>query len=270
MLPVMFEKCKHANAKVIADVEFVCITTDCWSSVNNDRVIGVTGHFVSHDFVLKSVFLDCVAMPQSHTSENLAAELKKVVSEWGLDKKVVLGISDNASNIVKAIKEVLQWNFLGCMAHTINLVVETAIKHVEALLSKIKAIASHFKRSALSNEKLINYQRNSGLEPKKLLQDVSTRWNSTYLMLQRFCELEEAIKSTVALIDKQDLPVLNHLDWKMAKELIVVLKPFFEATKGLSGEKYSTSSIAIVLSNGLTEVCKKLQKKKTLQKMSQL
>lgn len=49
----------------------------------------------------------------------------------------------------------------------------------------------------------MTYQRNSGLEPKQFLQDVGTRWNSTYLMLQRFCVLQEYIKSTIAILDKE-------------------------------------------------------------------
>lgn len=37
-------------------------------------------------------------------------------------------------------------------------------------------------------------------------------------------------------------------------------KAFFEATKSLSGEKYSTASVAIVLTRGLIDVMKKLKK----------
>lgn len=39
-----------------------------------------------------------------------------------------------------------------------------------------------------------------------------------------------------------------------------VLKPFFEATKSLSGEKYSTASVVIVLTRGLVDVIGKVKR----------
>jgi hypothetical protein len=59
---------------------------------------------------------------------------------------------------------------------------------------------SLFRRSANAKSRSDNIQRQQGNEPRKLT-DVVTRWNSTYLMLRRFLELEEAIKPTLALIE---------------------------------------------------------------------
>jgi hypothetical protein len=56
------------------------------------------------------------------------------------------------------------------------------------------------RRSANAKRRLDNIQRQQDNEPRKLI-DVVTRWNSTYLMLRRFLELEEAIKPTQALIE---------------------------------------------------------------------
>lgn len=78
-------------------------------------------------------------------------------------------------------------------------------------------------------------------------------------MLERFIQLEEAVKSTVAIIE--ELPVLIPLEWHVIKELCPVLKPFKGVTETLSGEKYCTASLIIPVCNGLHNILEKLSKK---------
>ena len=67
------------------------------------------------------------------------------------------------------------------------------------------------KEASKSNEKLISYQRNADTVPLKLVKDVETKWNSNLYMLQRFILLVEAIKSTMALIEKKaKIPTKNY------------------------------------------------------------
>jgi len=105
------------------------------------------------------------------------------------------------------------------------------------------------------------YQTSNGSKaPKKLMQDISTRWNSTYYMLDRFVELEDAIRGTLGLLDNPP-QTLSADEWKITKELIQVLRPFEEATKAISGSKYMTASIILVISQGLKNVCEQMARK---------
>ncbi|XP_050311482.1 E3 SUMO-protein ligase ZBED1-like [Anthonomus grandis grandis] len=113
-------------------------------------------------------------------------------------------------------------------------------------------------QSANAKHKFDNVQRQHGKEPKKLEKDVATRWNSTYLMLERFVELEEAIRTTLALMDSVSLPVIPTEEWTFMKELVIILKPFFDVTELMSGEKYVTLSLVIIMTNGLKNVCNEM------------
>lgn len=104
------------------------------------------------------------------------------------------------------------------------------------------------------------YQENSGATPEKLLQDVATRWNSAFHLLNRFVELETTAKATVAIINA-DLHVLTSEEWNICKELCLVLKSFDEVTKLVSGENYVCASMVIVLCKGLADACEKLKNK---------
>ncbi|KAF9413723.1 hypothetical protein HW555_008169 [Spodoptera exigua] len=84
-------------------------------------------------------------------------------------------------------------------------------------------------------------------EPKRLIQQVEARWNS----------LQEAVRSTLALVDK-DLPQLSNEDWTNCAQLCVVLRPFEEMTRTLSGQKYLTGSSVIIMVLCLKESCQKI------------
>lgn len=81
------------------------------------------------------------------------------------------------------------YRHFGCYAHTLNLAVKyctvdnTADEKVRRVISKVKAIVSHYKKSVKTTEKLVTYQRQNGVAvPLKVLQDVSTTWNSIFKM----------------------------------------------------------------------------------------
>lgn len=81
-------------------------------------------------------------------------------------------MSDNAANNKNAIN-ILNLKHFRCFAHSLNLVVQEALKSQSNLIG-IKNIVGHFKRSSNANHKLMMYQQNSGENPKKLLQDEAT------------------------------------------------------------------------------------------------
>lgn len=254
-LPALYEECMHNIKLLVSSGKSFCITTDCWTSMNTTSYIAVTAYFIDENFQLISILLECSAMTSSHTSQNLSSEISRIITEWGIEGKIFLAVSDNANNIKNAITKDLGLKHLGCFAHTLNLIVNDSLK-VEAIMeiiNKIKTIVSHFRRSCSANKKLSKYQENEGKEPLKLIQDVATRWNSTFHMLDRFIKLESAIRSTVALLDVE-LPILTFQEWKIVENLCMILKPFYDVTNTISGEKYCTVSMVIPLTNGLNKV----------------
>ncbi|CAH2000345.1 unnamed protein product [Acanthoscelides obtectus] len=241
LIPALYEECLTNTKNLISTGKTFCVTTDGWTSTNNTNTsyVAVTAHFLNKEFNLISVLLECSAFEKGHTAENLAAFLLKAATKWDIQDKIVFAVSDNAANIQKAL-QLVRWKNMGCVAHTLNLIVKDGLKNerITLILEKVREIVRYFKKSTISNNKLLRYQENTGIEtPLKVILDVATRWNSTYYMLERFIRLEEAIKSTVAIIDKE-LPVINVEEWNIIKELCLVLKPFEDASRALSGDTY--------------------------------
>lgn len=257
MIPALYEKTLAEVKETVAqDIRSVCITTDCWTSSQTQSYIAVTAHYIDKNFEPQQVLLECKNIKERHTSAYLSEELKKVTDEYGLTTKVIFAVSDNARNIEKAIED-LNWKRYGCYAHTLNLIVTHALNPVEDIIENIKKIVAHFKRSTSALDILLSYQiRNmsdSG-EPKRLMQQVPTRWNSTFFMLQRFCLLKEAVKHCMAMIDKE-WPQISTVEWETANQLCQILKPFEEVTSSISGDQYLTGSLVIVMTNCLKSIC---------------
>ncbi|CAH1107911.1 unnamed protein product [Psylliodes chrysocephalus] len=240
LLPEIYEKRVNKVQSIVKNAKSVTLTTDCWTSVN-------------------TILLECSCFPEAHTSVNLATELNKIVVTWGLENRILLAVTDNAANITKAIKD-LKWRHFGCYARTINLIAEDAIIIVEPLIKKVRTLVAHFKRSTSAATKLVDIQKQYSKTPKKLLQDVRTRWNSTFYMVERILELEEVIRTVLALLDKENLPIIFVEEWQLLKDAKKVLEPLECITKMVSGESYMVLSSIIVLTNGLENMISELKK----------
>ncbi|KAJ4935081.1 hypothetical protein JOQ06_016617 [Pogonophryne albipinna] len=162
---------------------------------------------------------------KSHTSQNLAQELSRVAKEWGIQDKIAACVTDNASNIVKAVNDILKWNHVRCFAHLLNLTVRSSVHQTEiqALIPKVKSIAEYVRRSTVASAKLREMQLQMGQVQLRMKQDVATRWNSTYFMMQRAIEIKEPL-------------------------------PFEEVTVEMSSERFVTGSKAILMARGLQRI----------------
>lgn len=81
-------------------------------------------------------------------------------------------------------------------------------------------------------------------------QDFPTRWNSTYDMLQRIIQVNDAVITTIALL-RSDL-IIKREDWEVIEEVLPLLQPFYEVTVEISAEK-NVSLFKVKLFNKLMQ-----------------
>ncbi|CAH2096787.1 unnamed protein product [Euphydryas editha] len=241
LLPALYETCQvQVKQNLETEAESVCLSTDIWTSSVNDAYLGVTAHYIDSNYDLKSVLLECTPIYGTHTAENIKNDINRIIQNFKLKEKVLILVTDNASNMKSAVEK-MGFKHFGCYAHTLNLIVKhcttesTADKKLCELISKQNGVAL----------------------PKKVLQDVSTRWNSTLKMLERFVQLEDAIKATMALSDEK-WESLTPEEWRICREMCFILKPFDQLTETMSAEKYVSGSQIIILTRGLVSALTKM------------
>lgn len=76
---------------------------------------------------------------------------------------------------------------MGGPGHTLQLVINAALKdkNIERAVGAARCLVEHFKKSELACSKLKEKQKQMDTPEHKLVQDVSTRWNSTFYMMDR-------------------------------------------------------------------------------------
>lgn len=169
-----YEKVKKKVKLLLEKAEWISFTTDIWS--NQTKTCSLLS-FTAHLFVgsrREKVKLVASVMEEDHTGQYIAQKLSETIAEYNIKDKIHMGIRDNASNMNAAMR---YGNFvsIGCVAHTLQLVIHDVIfkdAAVMAIVKKCRKIAGHFKKSEQASRYLNKFQETCDLPKHALIQDV--------------------------------------------------------------------------------------------------
>lgn len=256
VIPELYQQVRRGVAEDLSDAACVALTTDGWTSRATQAYLTVTAHYISSEWRMKCFVLQTRPLHESHTSEHLSEALTQALRDWKLrrDQSTIPVTTDNAKNIVNAVNETAGLGpQIGCFAHTVNLAAKNAVsvQQVSHLLGKVRKVVTFFHHSAAAAHVLAAKQEMLELPVHKLKHDVTTRWNTTYDMLERYVEQQAAIYS--ALMDKnvrrnvKDTGVLSDGEAKLAEDLVKILKPLKTVTALMSTETSPSVSMIVPL-----------------------
>ena len=189
----------------------VSLTTYIWTThATGASYMVVTAHFVDDTWQLRRLIIGFKHVCD-HRGQTIAAVLLECLAEWAIEKVFNITV-DNATANTSALQNfqrefillgdealVLDGSFMHmrCAAHIINLVVRDGLQDIDGNVETIRN-AVQYVRSSTQRQKSFQLKVESGKMTRGSLPlDIKTRWNSTYLMLQR------AIKYKVAF-DKME------------------------------------------------------------------
>ena len=244
-LPEMYNVVStHVHELLATDIAAFSFTTDIWSSdVSPTSMLSLTAQWIDTEFNLQKVVLHSQEFRGSHTAAAISDAFAKMFDTWRIDpSKVHAIVSDNARNMTKAMED-SNLKGIRCMAHTLQLAVNEGVlsqRSIADVIATGRKIVGHFKHSPLAYGRLQAIQEQLGMPPKRLQQDVSTRWNSTYYMLESLFAQKRVLASYIA---DHDLPAtFSAYQWVLIENI-----PFEQITKEISSSGASVADVIPLL-----------------------
>ncbi|XP_050233262.1 zinc finger BED domain-containing protein RICESLEEPER 2-like [Mercurialis annua] len=235
----------------------VCLTTDCWTSIQRINYMCITVHFIDDQWKLHKRILSFIPI-SCHRGEYIAISLENCLLKWGLKNIFTITVDNASSNnttLAHFKKKLMSWGtsvakcdylHMRCISHILNLVVNEGLKDINSSVKKVRECVKYIRNSPSRLRKFKEYAAFVQIETKKsLCLDVPTHWNSTYLMLNVACMYEKAFdkydeQESSFRADLNEIPDI--MDWSCIAKFSECLSYFYEATLRISGSLYVTSN----------------------------
>ncbi|KAF8106638.1 hypothetical protein N665_0136s0010 [Sinapis alba] len=241
----------------VANKQRVSLTTDIWEAkITRASYMVVTAHYIDECWRLKKLIIGFKHV-SDHKGQTISRVLLDVLADWGIEKLFCVTV-DNATANSSALRRfhsqfsllsddslVLDGEFLHmrCSAHIINLIVKDGFTDVDQSVDAVRNAVVYVRGSG---NRLISFEQKveSGRMTRGSLPlDVTTRWNSTYLMLSTALKFRAAFEKMEAedkLYNDYFLEVVDkgrkragppqYTDWKAIERLGRFLVIFYNST----------------------------------------
>ncbi|CAG8841748.1 5578_t:CDS:2, partial [Gigaspora margarita] len=230
----------------------ISITLDIWTSRANVPFICITAHWIDNNWNLKNILLDICMLPHPHTGEEINAKLCSVFAAFNITNKILCATTDGGTNMVLAmrlLKDSLilkncNFNFQPrrCLAHILNLIVTTRLSPIKPSIEKVRNFVNIISSlsSITQDFKELGQMVGEGESTRKISQDVSNYWNSTYLILSAYVTMPTTISAIIRRNKNLEKFKLTPQDKTNLQVTTQFLKPFYKTTNVLSGSTYTT------------------------------
>ena len=93
-----YVEAKIKITKLLSSVNKISLTCDVWTPPNSKSILGVTGHWLTNDWVMKDILLDAIEIKGSHSGENIGKHLYQAIEKYAIRDKNFCITTDNATN----------------------------------------------------------------------------------------------------------------------------------------------------------------------------
>ncbi|KAJ1693137.1 hypothetical protein LUZ63_009835 [Rhynchospora breviuscula] len=203
-------------------------TMDLWTSRENKSYMCITVHFIDENWsIQKRILRKLFSLTLDNDSANSSCA-GDMISKLNRNAALYCGG---------------KYFHVRCATHIINLVVQAGISEIKQRIDGIRGAIIKIKNSPLLEEEFRKRAMECNLDSSKgLVSDVSTRWNSTYLMLRSALYFKDALQRMHFLDHSRFVNFPTNENWDEVDVLRKCLRIFHSITELLSGTSYPTTN----------------------------
>ncbi|XP_042952157.1 zinc finger BED domain-containing protein RICESLEEPER 2-like [Carya illinoinensis] len=250
-----YENGKTKLRALLKHVNKVHITTDMWTSCQKLSYMVVICHFIDSDWHLQRHVLNFCNVPPPHTGLLIDDTLEKCFQNWSIDNKISSITVDNASSndvAIRILKDYFrlkktlsvsgQLFHVRCCAHITILLVQYRLGEIRDIVDCVRDGIKYLVASESRLKQFSEIAKQLQLPSKKLILDVPTRWNNTYLMLDSAIQFKEVFPR-YGDRDRCFEWVPTVEEWGQVENVCQLLAIFNEVTNIVSGSDYPTTNL---------------------------
>jgi hypothetical protein len=247
VLPNLFQQVNIKIKQLMNGNAGISFTVDLWTAeYTTQSYMSLTAHWLTSAFHRKAAVLQCELFEAQHTANQISTTFLRMLDKWSISiSNCHLVLHDNGANIIKAFRDINNIEHASCFAHTLQLVIKDGLlsqRFVIDILSTSRTLVGHFKHSSSATSQLHKLQQDLNLTPTQLIQDVPTRWNSSFYLLKRLVELRKPV--SLYCSENDTVTNLTPHQWTVAGNVVSILTPFEELTRDVSN---ASASISLVI-----------------------
>ena len=145
---------------------------------------------------MRHFLLDLIHFEHHHTGIKTKEKLLQLIDEMNLNGKILSLTTDNDATMVLCGKNMITefgetWNdkefqHFRCVAHVLNIAINHGMQLRTEIIDKVRTFVNKIRHSTILCDALRSYCKVIKKDYLKPDLDVATRWNSTFLMLEKF------------------------------------------------------------------------------------
>ncbi|XP_042433359.1 zinc finger BED domain-containing protein RICESLEEPER 2-like isoform X1 [Zingiber officinale] len=254
----MYQKEKQNLMQVVGNMPGrVSLTIGLWTTSQTLGYICISGQFIDNDWKLHRRMLNFMMVSSPHSENALSEAIGVSLSDWIIKNKLFTITLDNdcsshdiySANLRDHLsnKNMLmlkgQLFVVRCYANILNVIAEDVIASIHGIIYNIRESIKFVKASRARDEKFAEIALQLEiLSAKDLALDVTTQWNTTYLMLLAALEYKQVFAFLETCDDNYNEAPSDD-DWKKVEVVCTFLKLLYDSANVVMGTVDPTANI---------------------------